>query len=52
MIISDIGKIKPRDDFYSYDTKYNSKNIVKVPVVLKEEIYTKIKEYLKKYINF
>ena len=53
IIVSNIGEIKPGDDFYSYDAKYNSKeSIVKVPIVLKEEIENKIKEYAKKAYKF
>ena len=53
IIISNIGEIIAGDDFYSYDAKYKSdKSIVKVPVMLKEEIEQKIKEYASKIYKY
>lgn len=49
IIVSNIGEIIAKDDFYSYDAKYNSKeSIVKVPTKLNKDIENKIKEYAKK----
>ena len=44
-----VGEIKPAEEYYSYDAKYNnSESLTEIPAKIDEEIANKIKEYAKK----
>lgn len=49
LLISNVGRIIPGNDFYDYDDKYvNSKFNLEIPANIKEEISSKIKSIAKK----
>ena len=49
ILVSGIGEIKPADEYYSYEAKYNNKNsITEIPAKIDYELVEKIREQAKK----
>ena len=49
ILVSGVGEIKPADDYYSYEAKYNNKNsITEIPAKIDNELIEKIREQAKK----
>ncbi len=49
ILVSGVGEIKPADDYYSYEAKYNNKNsITEIPAKIDNELVEKIREQAKK----
>lgn len=49
ILVSGVGEIKPADEYYSYEAKYNNKNsITEIPAKIDYELVEKIREQAKK----
>ena len=49
ILVSGVGEIKPADEYYSYEAKYNNKNsITEIPAKIDNELVEKIREQAKK----